>query len=142
VSILVPLSSALVYLNISSTSVGSLEPLAACSGLLGLEMNECATVRSLEPLAACGLLQTLSMAGCTSVGSLEPLAACGGLLRLSMQRCAPSLSVAPLSACGKLEDIQGCDEVASLEAQLGALFVEQMQARGTAAMWLRIRAGL
>ncbi len=90
-----------------------LAPLASCTTLKHLNLNQCCELKDLAPHASCTALQHLHLSGCSKLVHLAPLAFCTALRDINLARYSqltglascPALQNLCLHQCGNLEDL-------------------------------------
>ena len=120
--------SALSTVDISSTGVIDLSPLAPC--LTTLDISWLREV-PLDQLAKFTALSSLEMRGINDV-DIHSVAACSALTSLNMGRCNFRGDFSPLKGCVRLTsvDLRGCDDiddVSSLASSCGALSIVDLR---------------
>jgi Leucine-rich repeat (LRR) protein len=88
----------LTELSICSRLVISIEPVAACTSLRKLHVDECRHLTDLRPLSSCTQLRELHIGGCRRLSDLSPLRECTLLEKLALYECPKVVSLAPLRA--------------------------------------------
>jgi Leucine-rich repeat (LRR) protein len=89
---------ALCVLDIASTEIGDLSPLAGFAQLEELTLDGCSRIADIAPLASCGRLAKLSMCGCGGLSDLAPLGRLTGLRSLALPPKATDADLARVSA--------------------------------------------